>query len=413
MPELPEVETIRCQLAAALPGRRIRAVDRLDELMLADISAAEFAAALPGRRILDVQRRGKFLVLPVSDDLFLTFHLGMTGQLLLEDVAGPFRLRTRPVRFPPRCAPPGRPGHPLRVPRHAQVRTGPPHPGWSGRASGLVGSRRLAGRRLGCSRPGRDSARATGTAESRVAGPAPAGRHRQHLCRRDPVRGGTLASAPGGVAQRRRERDLGGRDQTHPRRGCSPAGLFHQRLRRCRRRRRWLSTRLARVRATRTGVSALRGHAGTGDRGRPGHSVLPLVSTLSKRPPETPQCSAAIPTARGCNKDKSEPRVNSLFVSLRLSLRRCFSVLRGHLSPRFLCTGPCVRLQTLRLNSRGCSYIVLAAGCMSTVSCRRFRTKSPQNAHISSGPSRPPRADAQDLRSCATIRPARPDPGRS
>ena len=89
MPELPEVETIRCQLAAALPGRRIRAVDRLDELMLADISAAEFAAALPGRRILDVQRRGKFLVLPVSDDLFLTFHLGMTGQLLLEDVAGP------------------------------------------------------------------------------------------------------------------------------------------------------------------------------------------------------------------------------------------------------------------------------------------------------------------------------------
>src|SRR5450759_1217390 len=89
MPELPEVETIRRQLAAALPGRRIRAVDRLDEFMLPDITAAEFAAALPGRRILDVQRRGKFLVLPLSGDLFLTIHLGMTGQLLLEGIVGP------------------------------------------------------------------------------------------------------------------------------------------------------------------------------------------------------------------------------------------------------------------------------------------------------------------------------------
>ena len=39
VPELPEVETIRRQLAAALPGRRIRAVDRLDEFMLLDVTA--------------------------------------------------------------------------------------------------------------------------------------------------------------------------------------------------------------------------------------------------------------------------------------------------------------------------------------------------------------------------------------
>jgi len=89
MPELPEVETIRCQLAEALPGRRIRAVDRLDEFMLLDVTASEFTAALAGRRILDVRRRGKFLVLPLSGDLFLTIHLGMTGQVLLEGVTGP------------------------------------------------------------------------------------------------------------------------------------------------------------------------------------------------------------------------------------------------------------------------------------------------------------------------------------
>lgn len=69
--------------------------------------------------------------------------------------------------------------------------------------------------------------------------------------------------------------------------------------------------------------------------------------------------------------DKSEPRVNSLFVSLRLALRRCFSVLRGHLSPRFLGTGLCIRLQTLRLNSRGSFLIVLSTARMSTVFVHR------------------------------------------
>jgi formamidopyrimidine-DNA glycosylase len=88
MPELPEVETIRRQLEAALPGRRIRAVDRLAESMLLDVTPDEFTTALAGRRILDVRRRGKFLVFPLSGDLFLTIHLGMTGQVLLETVDG-------------------------------------------------------------------------------------------------------------------------------------------------------------------------------------------------------------------------------------------------------------------------------------------------------------------------------------
>jgi formamidopyrimidine-DNA glycosylase len=86
MPELPEVETIRRQLAATLPGRRLRAVDRSVESMLLDATPDEFRTALPGRRILDVRRRGKFLVFPLSGDLFLTIHLGMTGQVLLEGV---------------------------------------------------------------------------------------------------------------------------------------------------------------------------------------------------------------------------------------------------------------------------------------------------------------------------------------
>ena len=35
-----------------------------------------------------MRRRGKFLVVPFNGDLFLTVHLGMTGQLLLETVGG-------------------------------------------------------------------------------------------------------------------------------------------------------------------------------------------------------------------------------------------------------------------------------------------------------------------------------------
>lgn len=84
MPELPEVETIRCQLAAALPGRRIVAVERAEPFMLRDVSAEELAAAVPGRRVEAVRRRGKFLWLPLDDGQVLTIHLGMTGQLLLQ-----------------------------------------------------------------------------------------------------------------------------------------------------------------------------------------------------------------------------------------------------------------------------------------------------------------------------------------
>ncbi len=95
MPELPEVETVRRQLAAALPGRRILAVAAIEPAMLRDVTPETLAAALPGRRILAVDRRGKFILLILEpgagagklDDspLFLTIHLGMTGQLLLQE----------------------------------------------------------------------------------------------------------------------------------------------------------------------------------------------------------------------------------------------------------------------------------------------------------------------------------------
>jgi formamidopyrimidine-DNA glycosylase len=96
VPELPEVETVRRQLAEALVGKTFVAVDRTEPAMLRDCAPDELVAGLPGRRIDAVDRLGKFLVLTLSDcsggsravvgagDAFLTLHLGMTGQLLVD-----------------------------------------------------------------------------------------------------------------------------------------------------------------------------------------------------------------------------------------------------------------------------------------------------------------------------------------
>jgi formamidopyrimidine-DNA glycosylase len=95
MPELPEVETVRRQLAGALPGKTFTAVGSLEPAMLRDCGPEQMRAALPGRRVLRVDRLGKFVVVPLSGGLFLTLHLGMTGQLLVGrdddgDVVGAF-----------------------------------------------------------------------------------------------------------------------------------------------------------------------------------------------------------------------------------------------------------------------------------------------------------------------------------
>lgn len=83
MPELPEVETVRCQLASSLVGLTFKAVHQIEPAMLRDCTADQLLAVLPGRRICRIERLGKFLVVVLHGDAFLTLHLGMTGQLLV------------------------------------------------------------------------------------------------------------------------------------------------------------------------------------------------------------------------------------------------------------------------------------------------------------------------------------------
>ncbi|MCC3269933.1 bifunctional DNA-formamidopyrimidine glycosylase/DNA-(apurinic or apyrimidinic site) lyase [Arthrobacter gengyunqii] len=112
MPELPEVEVVRRGLASWVRGRTITGVDILDPRSVRRHAAGpeDLVGNLEGAVVTDVVRRGKFLWMPLveaasvsapvadpvsgtvpeaHDDgvprLALMAHLGMSGQLLMED----------------------------------------------------------------------------------------------------------------------------------------------------------------------------------------------------------------------------------------------------------------------------------------------------------------------------------------
>jgi formamidopyrimidine-DNA glycosylase len=82
MPELPEVETIRRQLAPLVEGRTFEQVCVLDERWSRPLAPAELEDALRGRRVERLDRRGKYLVWELSEEVFLAQHLRMTGSVL-------------------------------------------------------------------------------------------------------------------------------------------------------------------------------------------------------------------------------------------------------------------------------------------------------------------------------------------
>ncbi len=79
MPELPEVETIRAELAPRLAGSRIV------EAWGRPAPKFEAAAEVIGASIDGVGRRGKYLVVGLDDRRRLIIHLGMTGRLAIRN----------------------------------------------------------------------------------------------------------------------------------------------------------------------------------------------------------------------------------------------------------------------------------------------------------------------------------------
>ncbi len=83
MPELPEVETVRAQLAPVLAGRTLRSVEILDERLTRPFDPQEVAARLDGQRVGAVDRRGKYVIVRFESGLVLVVHLRMTGSFLV------------------------------------------------------------------------------------------------------------------------------------------------------------------------------------------------------------------------------------------------------------------------------------------------------------------------------------------
>lgn len=79
MPELPEVETVRRGLEAAMLGRRFVKI----ELRRPDLRfplPADFVQRLTGARVDRLRRRAKYLLADLSNGDILVMHLGMSGR---------------------------------------------------------------------------------------------------------------------------------------------------------------------------------------------------------------------------------------------------------------------------------------------------------------------------------------------
>jgi formamidopyrimidine-DNA glycosylase len=103
VPELPEVETIRGQLAPLVEGRTLKRLEILDPRWPRPLAPEELSIALEGRKIESLGRRGKYLLWNFTGDVHLAQHLRMTGAVLLEPKPEPAHVRVRIELRPTRC----------------------------------------------------------------------------------------------------------------------------------------------------------------------------------------------------------------------------------------------------------------------------------------------------------------------
>lgn len=84
MPELPEVETVRRDLAKYLIGASFSQIKILDFKNVAP-KATFLASFLKKKEIMNISRKGKLLIFNLRDNKYhLLFHLKMTGQMVLK-----------------------------------------------------------------------------------------------------------------------------------------------------------------------------------------------------------------------------------------------------------------------------------------------------------------------------------------
>jgi formamidopyrimidine-DNA glycosylase len=80
MPELPEIETVKLQLSAVLPGKVIEKIEvRNKKTVQGDTSL------VCGRKIIAVRRKAKVLIVDFEGGTSMAFHFKMSGQLIFDN----------------------------------------------------------------------------------------------------------------------------------------------------------------------------------------------------------------------------------------------------------------------------------------------------------------------------------------
>lgn len=80
MPELPEVETVRLGLEAAVLGQRVRSV-QVNRSDLRVVIPDDFRQVITGQVIARLIRRGKYIIFEFGSGAQAVLHLGMSGRI--------------------------------------------------------------------------------------------------------------------------------------------------------------------------------------------------------------------------------------------------------------------------------------------------------------------------------------------
>jgi formamidopyrimidine-DNA glycosylase len=88
MPELPEVQTIRDELANKILNKKIKEVEVKFPGLL-NVPAKVFISTITGTEIISIRRRAKLLIFDLSNQWSLLIHLKLTGQLIVAGQPGP------------------------------------------------------------------------------------------------------------------------------------------------------------------------------------------------------------------------------------------------------------------------------------------------------------------------------------
>ncbi len=83
MPEMPEVETIRCQLEKKVINKKIEETIIKDKRLIKEVSPDVFKSRTEGSAIQKILRRGKVLILQMEGGFFTVLHLRISGWIIV------------------------------------------------------------------------------------------------------------------------------------------------------------------------------------------------------------------------------------------------------------------------------------------------------------------------------------------